>query len=128
MVHPMTDPMRDALRECEEYFEERADAEYHADSASPTGNEEMRLLVAVQAALRTPSQPAQGFRAGAYERHIARTPRIVSDEMVVENVRRAIEGIVFELTQPDRGDVFSWVDDHASEIARAVLAAMEPSK
>ncbi len=55
----MTDPMRDALRGCETYFKERAAGEYHSDYSY---NEEMRLLVAVQAALRT--------------------PRIASDEMV----------------------------------------------
>ncbi len=42
----MTDPLRDALRECEEYFEGRAaDEKIYA--------EEMWLLAVVQAALRT---------------------------------------------------------------------------
>jgi hypothetical protein len=43
--------MKAALQECESYFEERADAEYFPDSAGPVGNEEMRLLVEVQAAI-----------------------------------------------------------------------------
>lgn len=42
---------RRALEECEAYFDERADAEYFADSPSPVGNEEMRLLVMVREAL-----------------------------------------------------------------------------
>jgi hypothetical protein len=41
----------EALEECHEYFDGRADAEYTTDSASPTGNEEMRLLVQVNDAL-----------------------------------------------------------------------------
>lgn len=43
--------IRSALGECAEYFEQRADAEYFTDSASPCGNEEMRLLVEVQQAV-----------------------------------------------------------------------------
>ena len=41
----------DALRECEEYFDQRADAEYFTDSPSPVANEEMKLLQTVRAAL-----------------------------------------------------------------------------
>jgi hypothetical protein len=41
-----------ALRECEAYFEQRADAEYFPDCATPTGNEEMTLLCLVRDALR----------------------------------------------------------------------------
>lgn len=44
--------IRVALGQCEEYFEQRADAEYFTDSPSPCGNEEMQLLVEVQSALR----------------------------------------------------------------------------
>lgn len=43
--------VRSALGECAEYFEQRADAEYFTDNASPVGNEEMRLLVEVQQAI-----------------------------------------------------------------------------
>ena len=43
--------MKAALQECEAYFEERADAECFTDSAGPVGNDEMRLLVEVQAAI-----------------------------------------------------------------------------
>ena len=38
-----------ALRECEDYFEQRADAEI--DHTGTTGNEEMRLLVEIRQAL-----------------------------------------------------------------------------
>jgi hypothetical protein len=41
----------DALRECEEYFDSRADAEYFTDSAAPVPNEEMKLLTIVRDAL-----------------------------------------------------------------------------
>ena len=41
----------DALRECEEYFDSRADAEYFTDSAAPVPNEEMKLLTLVRDAL-----------------------------------------------------------------------------
>lgn len=43
--------MREALTECEEYFDNRADAEYFPDSPTPVVNEEMRLLTTVHAAL-----------------------------------------------------------------------------
>lgn len=43
---------REALGECEAYFESRADAEYSTDRAAPSPNEEMRLLDAVKVALR----------------------------------------------------------------------------
>lgn len=36
------------LLECEEYFDQRADAEYFPDSASPVPNEEMQLLVKIR--------------------------------------------------------------------------------
>jgi hypothetical protein len=41
-----------ALEEVEDYFEDRADAEYSTDSAAPTGNEEMQFLVLIRAAIR----------------------------------------------------------------------------
>lgn len=57
----MTDPitkeerdvrrMRSALRDCEEYFDNRADAEYFTDSARLVGNEEMHMLSIVRDAL-----------------------------------------------------------------------------
>lgn len=43
--------LREILDECEDYFDNRADAEYFTDSAAPHPNEEMRLLTAVRAAL-----------------------------------------------------------------------------
>lgn len=50
--------MKAALRECEAYFEERADAEYFTDSAGPVGNEEARLWSEVVLALgKDPSCP-----------------------------------------------------------------------
>lgn len=42
----------ESLEACEDYFDQRADAEYFTDSAMPKGNEEMLLLVAVRAALK----------------------------------------------------------------------------
>ena len=38
----------DLLDELDEYFDDRADAEYFPDRAEPVGNEEMRLLVKVR--------------------------------------------------------------------------------
>ncbi len=43
--------LREALRECEDYFDNRADAEYTPERAAPQGNEEMRMLGVVRAAL-----------------------------------------------------------------------------
>jgi hypothetical protein len=43
--------VRTALEECQEYFSQRADAEYFTDSPSPVGNEEMRLLTEVEVGL-----------------------------------------------------------------------------
>lgn len=43
------DKYREALKECETYFAERADAEYSTESAAPRGNEEMRLLSLLRA-------------------------------------------------------------------------------
>lgn len=40
-----------ALEEAEEYFDQRADAEYLPDHAAPVGNKEMDLLTLVRAAL-----------------------------------------------------------------------------
>lgn len=45
--------LEETLRECEVYLEDLADAEYSPGDASPTGNEAMRLLMAIRAALRT---------------------------------------------------------------------------
>lgn len=39
------------LSEAEEYFDQRADAEYLPGQAAPIGNEEMRLLTEIRAAL-----------------------------------------------------------------------------
>ncbi|KSV78969.1 hypothetical protein N182_18400 [Sinorhizobium sp. GL2] len=43
---------KDALVECEEYFDDRADAEYFTDSAAPHPNEEMKLLTLVRDAIK----------------------------------------------------------------------------
>ena len=43
--------LREALKEVEEYFDQRADAEYFTDSAAPFPNEEMKLLGIVREAL-----------------------------------------------------------------------------
>lgn len=41
------------LEPVREYFADRADAEYFTDQPTPQGNEEMRLLVAVEDAINT---------------------------------------------------------------------------
>ena len=46
--------MREVLQECEDYFDNRADADGRSDG-SFVGNEEMRLLILVRAALTTPT-------------------------------------------------------------------------
>lgn len=43
--------MLEYLRDMEDYFKERADAEYFTDSASGVPNEEMRMLVKVREAI-----------------------------------------------------------------------------
>lgn len=48
---PETD-LIEVLRECEEYFDDRADAEYFPDSAALHPNEEMNLLVKVRDVLK----------------------------------------------------------------------------
>jgi L-ribulose-5-phosphate 3-epimerase UlaE len=40
-------------------------------------------------------------------------------------IRQALLSEAFLRTQPDRGDVFSWLDDHAEEIAEAIERALE---
>lgn len=45
----------------------------------------------------------------------------------VEAVRQALVSLVFEETQPDRGDIFGWFDDRAEQIARAIIRALERS-
>jgi L-ribulose-5-phosphate 3-epimerase UlaE len=39
-------------------------------------------------------------------------------------IRETLLGEAFLLTQPDRGDVFSWLDDHADELAEAIDHAL----
>jgi hypothetical protein len=43
--------LREALRECVDYFDQRADAEYTTESARPIANQEMGLLVLITDAL-----------------------------------------------------------------------------
>jgi hypothetical protein len=67
----MRDLLADIL-EVEAYFEQRADAEYSTESASPTGNEEMRMLVMVKAiadrlAASLPVSGADALNARRYE-------------------------------------------------------------
>lgn len=47
----MKPTLRDVLKECEAYFDERADADQPAGCDSPIPNDEMRMLVTVRAAL-----------------------------------------------------------------------------
>jgi hypothetical protein len=44
------------LKVCEEYFDQRADAEYFTDSPQPKGNEEMSLLTEIRATLKKVKQ------------------------------------------------------------------------
>lgn len=46
----------EALRECEEFFDERADADQPAGCDSPIPNEEMKVLLKVRAALLKATQ------------------------------------------------------------------------
>jgi hypothetical protein len=46
---------------------------------------------------------------------------------IVGTVAKAIVSEAFLLTQPSRGDVFGWIDDHAEQLARACVRAL-PSK
>ena len=51
--------IREVLNDCEEYFDQRSDAEYFTDSPNPVPNEEMTMLARVQEALRQfPEEPA----------------------------------------------------------------------
>jgi len=102
--------MASALRECEAYFEERADAEYFTDSPTPSGNEEERLLISVQAALRTPD------------------PRLANSEMV-ERVARAMADAAFIECSTEIGRV-SWqlFDGDWQLLARAAIAAITEGK
>lgn len=43
------DDVLQLLADCEEYFDSRADAEYLPGDATPTGNEEMRILTVIRA-------------------------------------------------------------------------------
>lgn len=104
--------LRAVLRECEAYFEERADAEYFPDSPIPSGNEEMRLLVEVHTALRTPDS------------------RLVDSEENVERLARAlcetkIEASTSYALEPRRLIIAVGRNWHYhAEQARTILAAI----
>lgn len=42
----------------------------------------------------------------------------------LEKVKQALISAAFAACQPDNGDVFGWIDDHAYELAEAVLEAL----
>lgn len=46
-----TEHLIETLKECEEYFDNRADADQPSGDSYPTPNEEMKILVAVRQAL-----------------------------------------------------------------------------
>lgn len=50
-LRPRLEALTELLRECEDYFDNRADAEYFTDSAAPVPNEEMKLLTAIRDAI-----------------------------------------------------------------------------
>ena len=43
--------VRRVLQLCADYFSDRSDAEYFTDSPSPSGNEEMQILVEIMGVL-----------------------------------------------------------------------------
>jgi len=51
------DGLVDLLMELEEYFDQRADAEYFSDRPGPVGNEEMHFLVEVKEMLNKYQKP-----------------------------------------------------------------------
>ncbi len=114
-MNAVTDPLRDALSECEAYFEKHTDAEFYENGVLTKGNaRERRLLVAVQAALGT--------------------PRIASDEMVGRVARKLCR--VFDRQEREDGrlggalvayNAGSMARPFWDKMARAALAAMEPS-
>jgi hypothetical protein len=44
----------------------------------------------------------------------------------IEAIKATMLSYLFSECQPDRGDVFSWCDDHADALATAALTAAEP--
>ena len=42
----------------------------------------------------------------------------------VDNARKALVSYVFQEAQPDRGDVFSWIDDRSEQIVRTIVATL----
>lgn len=48
------------FRYCEEYFDQRADAEYFPDSPAPHPNEEMKLLMEIRALLNPTNKESGG--------------------------------------------------------------------
>lgn len=50
---------------------------------------------------------------------------VVSQEARVA-AARAVASYLFQECQPDRGDVFSWVDDRLDPLADAAIAAARP--
>lgn len=86
-AHAQIKVMREALENCEEYFDERADAEYFP--SGPVANEEMLLMVEVQSALAgTPAEAATAFEARirADERE-----RIASQDAKIAAIRDVLD-------------------------------------
>ena len=61
-------------------------------------------------------------RIATLEAQVAALIAEPTEEMVAP-AKAAIMSYLFGACQPDRGDVFSWVDDHVDEIAKAALTA-----
>lgn len=59
-----TNRIKATLEACKEYFKQRADAEYFADSAEPVGNEEAHLLVDIEDALPRLAKVAAAYLEG----------------------------------------------------------------
>ena len=54
----------------------------------------------------------------------ADSAKIMEAALAPELMAKSMMAKVFFLAQPDRGDVFSWLDDHSVEICEAIVAAI----
>jgi hypothetical protein len=68
----------------------------------------------------TDQEPSPIFRVGE---PAAQRDDGLSVTEIVGTVAKAIVSEAFLLTQPNHGDVFSWIDDHAQQLAAAAVRA-----
>lgn len=103
----ITDEVTILLRECEEYFDQRADAEYLPDRPAPIGNEEMSILTNIRAFLDTDRPVVDPLLAAAQEliRRIAFDPiGDAEDSAAVILAQITIEARAFLAKLPERKD------------------------